>query len=306
MFPPANISPRSRLWLSGCAGLLALFLFPAGVVAQLPQPTPHLIEPPRPITAASANSTPSPQVLVQSNNHYWLFALSWVPLVLLTLFGRYMSKREGRARWISPADAVPAGASATVPSSTPTMDAVSWAQFELVIAECYRRQGYEVEVSAGYGADGGIDVKLSKPGELALVQCKQWKTYKVPVQELRAFFGVLTAEGAQRGYFVSTGGYTRDCRLFGEGKPIELLGRVEIERMVAAVQSPGENLWAIAGWLPAFVQAARISTPACPKCGQPMTLRHSDQKPPFWGCPGYPRCHGKREARLELLRFQSY
>ena len=272
-----------------------------------PQATPHLIAPPKPINAAS--TLPMPTALrpaVQSNNHFWLMALSWVPLLLLILFGKYMSKRAAPTRWFGPADVIRPTTRLPESGQRPSLDTVSWSQFELVIAECYRRQGYEVEVSSGLGADGGIDVKLTRDGETVLVQCKQWKTYKVNVKEVRAFYGVLVSEGARRGCFVSTGQYTRDCQAFAKGKPIELLGRADIERMVATVQQRSENLWDFASWLPAFVAVARITTPVCPKCGSPMTLRHSDRNPPFWGCPSYPRCWGKREARLELLRTQSY
>ena len=232
--------------------------------------------------------------------------LSWVPLLLLALFGKYMSKRAAPTRWFGPADAIHPTPRVPESRQRPSLDTVSWSQFELVIAECYRRQAYEVEVSSGLGADGGIDVKLTKAGETVLVQCKQWKSYKVSVKEIREFYGVLVSEGARRGCFVSTGEYTRDCRAFAEGKPIELLGKADIERMVAAVQQPGENLWDFASWLPAFVAAARIITPLCPKCGSTMTLRHSDRNAPFWGCPAYPHCRGKRDARSELLRTQSY
>jgi len=139
-----------------------------------------------------------------------------------------------------------------------------------------------------------------------LVQCKQWRVFKVNVKEVRAFFGVMVSEGATRGLFVSTGEYTRDCRAFAEGKPIELLGRAEIERLVRSIQQPGENLWAIKAWLPAFKAAARITTPTCPFCQTVMTLRQGKGNTSFWGCPTYPRCRGKREARLELLSDRRY
>lgn len=35
--------------------------------------------------------------------------------------------------------------------------------------------------------------------------------------------------------------------------------------------------------------------PACPQCGKPMRKR-SSQRGAFWGCSGYPECHGSRRA----------
>ena len=302
----ATLDQERRLVLETVLHLPQLAANPS-LNAPPPQATPQLIVPPKPLNAAPIFPKPTPlRPAVQSNNLFWRIVLSWVPLLLLALFGKYMSKRAAPTRWFGPSDAIHPIPRLPESRQRPSLDTVSWSQFELVIAECYRRQAYEVEVSSGLGADGGIDVKLTKAGETVLVQCKQWKTYKVSVKEIREFYGVLVSEGARRGCFVSTGEYTRDCRAFAEGKPIVLLGKADIERMVAPVQQPGENLWDFASWLPAFVAAARIITPICPKCGSAMTLRHSDRNPPFWGCPAYPRCRGKRDARLELLRTQSY
>ena len=277
---------------------------------KLTSPPPPLMAPPKPFQFADAQPAPVRTKPEPPKNRFWLMLLSWIPPLLLALFGKYAMNRQTKPRMFGPSDVIyptpttgPAGESVATPAS---IDSVSWDQFELVIAELYRREGYTVEVSSGLGADGGIDVKLTKPGELVLVQCKQWRAFKVNVKEVRAFFGVMVSESATRGLFVSTGEYTRDCRAFAEGKPIELLGRADIERLVRSVQKPGENLWNLQAWLPAFKAAARITNPACPFCLSPMTLRQAKGNTPFWGCPKYPRCRGKREARLELLSDRGY
>jgi len=264
--------------------------------------TPARIAPPKPFQFTAQPPAPVRAKPEPPKSHFWLMLFSWVPPLLLAAFGKYLQKRQGLPKVFGPSDVI--YPTPTIgPGGPPpaTMDSVSWTQFELVIAEVFRRLDYAVEVAAGLGADGGIDVKLTKPGELVLVQCKQWKVFKVNVKEVRAFYGVMVSEGATRGVFVSSGEYTRDCRAFAEGKPLELLGRGEIARLVQSVQLPGENLWAVQTWLPAFKAAAKITTPTCPFCQAVMTLRQAKGKPPFWGCPKYPRCRGKREARLELL-----
>ena len=276
----------------------------------VPNPTPPLMAPPKPFRYAGSQPTPVRPNPAPPKSHFWLMLFSWVPPLLLALFGKYAMKRQAKPRVFGPSDVIyptptigPAG-EPVAPSAT--IDSVSWDQFELVIAELYHRQGYAVEVSSGLGADGGIDAKLTKPGELVLVQCKQWQVFKVNVKEVRAFFGVMVSEGATRGLFVSTGEYTRDCRAFAEGKPIELLGRADINRLVQTAQSPGENLWDLPTWLPAFKAAASITTPTCPFCQTVMTLRHGKGNTSFWGCPKYPRCRGKRAARAELLSDRRY
>ena len=50
-----------------------------------------------------------------------------------------------------------------------TLEDLSWQDFELVIVELYRRQGYVVELCAGDGSDGGIDLRLRRNGKITLV-----------------------------------------------------------------------------------------------------------------------------------------
>ena len=46
------------------------------------------------------------------------------------------------------------------------------------------------------------------------------------------------------------------------------------------------------------VSTGHPSVPACPDCGQPMSLRTARKGEKagqqFWGCPGYPKCRGTR------------
>ena len=52
---------------------------------------------------------------------------------------------------------------------------LSWLEFEKLLCEAFRRQGYSVEHRGGAGPDGGIDLMLRREGQKALVQCKHWK-----------------------------------------------------------------------------------------------------------------------------------
>ena len=62
-----------------------------------------------------------------------------------------------------------------------SIDSLSWRDFELLVGEAFRMNGYSVTETGGGGADGGIDLQLKKNGEVFLVQCKQWKAFKVSV-----------------------------------------------------------------------------------------------------------------------------
>jgi restriction system protein len=75
-----------------------------------------------------------------------------------------------------------------------TVSQLSWKEFELLVGEAFRQRGYAV-VETGDGADGGIDLVLTKNGDRCLVQCKHWKSgARVSVMVLRELLGVMTSQ----------------------------------------------------------------------------------------------------------------
>ena len=46
-----------------------------------------------------------------------------------------------------------------------TIDGLSWQQFEHLIGEAFRRQGYSITETGGSGPDGGVDIILRKHAE---------------------------------------------------------------------------------------------------------------------------------------------
>ena len=167
----------------------------------------------------------------------------------------------------------------------------SWKHFEFLVAEAYRRQGYQVEYSLGRGADGGLDLILRKDGRTSLVQCKQWKVFSVGAPVIREMFGLLTAEKADEAIIVTSGNFTRDAQDFAAGKPIRLIDGPQLLALVQSVQT-----------LPAGTESemaeapAQTTAPACPECGKPMMLRTARRVTnagnQFWGCSAYPACKG--------------
>jgi len=101
--------------------------------------------------------------------------------------------------------------------------AMSWREFETLIAETYRRQGFTVEATGGGGADGGIDLILRGKGHKAIVQCKHWRQRQVGVKIVREMYGVMVAEKADRVVIVTSGAYTQEAQDFAKGKPILLI-----------------------------------------------------------------------------------
>lgn len=67
---------------------------------------------------------------------------------------------------------------------------MSWQDFERLVSEAYRQQGYQVMERGGAGPDGGVDLELKRGSETFLVQCKQWRAQKVGVDVVRELYGV--------------------------------------------------------------------------------------------------------------------
>ncbi|MDX1407165.1 MAG: restriction endonuclease [Saprospiraceae bacterium] len=174
-------------------------------------------------------------------------------------------------------------------TSARSIKAVSWKEFEYLVSEAYRRQGYSVRGNPGVGADGGVDLVLSKDGERFLVQCKNWRSSKIGVSVVRELFGVVTAEGASGGIVVCSGCITNDAVEFARGKPVTLVDGSALTRLIGHVQKSPK------------IQAEdkpQIHDKTCPVCQSPMVIRTArrgkNAGSSFWGCSRYPECRGAR------------
>jgi restriction system protein len=56
-----------------------------------------------------------------------------------------------------------------------------------------------------------VDIVLYRDGRRYLVQCKQWRSKKVHVATVRELLGVVSASGADGGFVVSAGEFTRSA-----------------------------------------------------------------------------------------------
>jgi restriction system protein len=211
----------------------------------------------------------------------------WVALVFLLPIPFAASRRRRTRRLLNQQTGI---------DSIRTM---TWRDFERVVGEAYRRQGYTVQETGGGGADGGIDLVLQKDGK-HIVQCKHWKAYRVGVKEVRELLGLVTAEFAERGVLITTGRFTDEAQAFARGKPLRLVDGAQVLELVRLVQ----NVPAIAGISHDFGRTIADVPPAppqCPKCGGRMVLRTakrgSDAGSQFWGCSAFPNCRATIDAK---------
>lgn len=184
-------------------------------------------------------------------------------------------------------------------TSANALDGMSWREFEILVGEAYRLQGYQVTETGGGGADGGIDLALTKGGEKFLVQCKQWKAFKVGVDVVRELYGVMAAKGATGGFVVTSGRFTEDAKAFADGRNVQL---VDGPKLFAMIKQAKQSI-ATKSPQPAAPPIASVSkseiAPACPQCGSSMVKRTArkgnNAGADFWGCTKFPACRGVRQ-----------
>ncbi len=168
---------------------------------------------------------------------------------------------------------------------------MSWRDFELLVGAAFSMRGYTVTETGGGGADGGIDLKLVKDNEVFLVQCKQWRAYKVSVNIVRELLGVMAAQGASGGFVVTSGVFTAGAREFAKGLNIELIDGEDLSEMISKARATGLSSQAKRAPEPAL-------EPACPLCRSAMVKRTARQEANagnvFWGCTTFPKCRGVR------------
>jgi restriction system protein len=192
-----------------------------------------------------------------------------LPLGFVAGAGASLLRRRRNATLLADAAADPAG----------SIHSFSWQDFERLIGASYEQQGFKVVHTGGGGADGGVDLVLTKGAETTLVQCKQWRAQRVGVTTVRELYGVMAAKGAARGIVVSAAEFTPDALEFARGRNIDLVNGSTLKEMLRGATRNSQR---------------SAAEPTCPSCGGRMVRRVARQGrnvgQAFWGCEKFPRC----------------
>jgi HJR/Mrr/RecB family endonuclease len=109
--------------------------------------------------------------------------------------------------------------------------------FERIVAELYRRMGYDVRLTP-QTRDKGIDIYAKRATESGTeqlaIQCKRYETGVVGVEHARALYGVMQDQPAiTRGVLATNSRFSNECRAFAGGKRIELIDGVRLTGLLA-------------------------------------------------------------------------
>lgn len=152
-----------------------------------------------------------------------------------------------------------------------TTRTLSWSDFELLVGELFRRQGYVVQERGGRGPDGGVDLFLRKDGQKTIVQCKHWKAQQIGASVVRELLGAMVAERANKGILVSSGRFTTEALEFARGKAIEMMDGEALNALVPIARKNLDKKLS-----PSRSESARAPG-TCPKCSSEMVRRVAKQ-----------------------------
>ena len=171
----------------------------------------------------------------------------------------------------------------------PAITSMSWRDFEKLVGEVFRRQGFTVSGFGDQGPDGGVDLGLIKNGQRYVVQCKHWRKRQVGVTVVRELNGVVSAQRAHGGFVVTGGEFSSEAQAFAESCAIKLIDGPTLEKLIADI--PNRNSAEDSN-----VAVLAEPKPMCPQCGTAMIQRTAKKGQfagqSFWGCGRYPKCNG--------------
>lgn len=197
-------------------------------------------------------------------NIFYFFAVIFAVGALASFIRQWWNGRllEKQALFSGLDNTIPAQPNAFQSLAPEKAPDLTWRQFEGVIQELFRRQGY-LSVETESGPDGGYDIALRKDGKRYLVQCKHWQAQKVGVGPVRELWGVIAASKADGGFFVTSGFFTEDAKAFAAQTELELIDGHLLKKFASEVTRPKATT------ATRLQEAGLLVTtaPACPECG---------------------------------------
>lgn len=158
-----------------------------------------------------------------------------------------------------------------------------WGEFEVLVGQVFRNQGYVVKERGGFKRDYGVDLIAERGKERVLIQCKRWTKWNVGEGPVKELYADTKAQEFTAGWLVTCGRFSENAKSWASGKEIRLIdgealmqllpSRPLVESPAAAVRTP-----------------VTVAAPSCPNCGAPLhRMTNSYDESKFWSCFN-PKC----------------
>lgn len=128
------------------------------------------------------------------------------------------------------------------------LGAMHWRKFEELIAECFQKEGFDVEIGPGSN-DDGVDIRVWVPGQREdnppeyLIQCKRQKD-KIDKVTVKGLYADVAHEGAEMGLLVTTSEFSPGARnvVSARGYPVTEVNGDMLSRWLLALRKPGTGI----------------------------------------------------------------
>jgi restriction system protein len=110
--------------------------------------------------------------------------------------------------------------------------ALSWEEFAPLMAEAFRRDGFDVAPLRAPGAD----FELRKEGRLAVASCRRWKASQGGTGPLKEVLTAMKKAGAQDALFVTAGELSPQARDFAIDNAVQVLDGAALVRLLRRVK----------------------------------------------------------------------
>lgn len=172
---------------------------------------------------------------------------------------------------------------------------LSWTGFELVVADSFRRRGYEVRAPHADSQPRERALELIGNGGRFLVDCTDWRSWKAGAAPVRGLHERIKEAGAAGGFAITSGQFTPEAKHFAADKDIELIDGRRLKELVRAEPQPTEGS-------PSLVLAKiRSALDRCKESiaavGRESRREMPSREPGVWSSPGQVPEAGIRTAR---------
>ncbi|SDY14916.1 restriction endonuclease [Nitrosomonas sp. Nm58] len=128
------------------------------------------------------------------------------------------------------------------------LGSIHWRKFEELIAECFQREGFDVEIGPGTN-DDGVDIRVWIPGQREgkppeyLIQCKRQKD-KIDKVTVKGLYADVAHEEAGMGLLVTTSEFSPGARsvVSARGYPVSEVNGEMLSHWLIALRKPGTGI----------------------------------------------------------------
>jgi restriction system protein len=112
------------------------------------------------------------------------------------------------------------------------LDRLSAEEFDSLLAEAFRLQGYLIVDNVGGGTANRVDLVLRRDRASYLVLSKYWKDSRIDAEIVQQLHSSMLARAAAGGFVVTLGRFSRDATAFAGSSNIRLIDGVALRAMV--------------------------------------------------------------------------